>query len=48
MSPAQFEVRRAELDRLLELARLADDVGQMQTLLAEKTALYRAMYGRPA
>ncbi|WP_445215693.1 hypothetical protein ACKWRH_25000 [Bradyrhizobium sp. Pa8] len=47
MSPTQFEVRRAELGRLLDAARFAGDVGRMQSLLAAKTSLYRSMYGAP-
>jgi hypothetical protein len=47
MSPSKFVVRMAELDGLLEAARLAGDLSRMQLLLTEQTSLLRAMYGVP-
>ena len=47
MSPTQFVVRCAELNRDLEAARRAGDLSRMRSILAEKTSLLRAMYGQP-
>ena len=45
MSPTKFAVRCEEINRLLETARQAGDLIQMQLLLAEQTSLLRSMYG---
>lgn len=48
MSPTQFAVRNAELNRQLEAARLAGNIGRMQILLQQKTSLRRSRYGQLA
>ena len=47
MSPARFEVEKAQLNRDLERARLAGDLPGMQAALSGLTSLYRAYYGHP-
>jgi hypothetical protein len=47
MSPTKFALRCAELNRDLEAARRAGDLTRVRSILAEKTSLLRAMYGRP-
>jgi hypothetical protein len=47
MSPTQFVVRCAELNRDLDAARRAGDLPRVRSILAEKTSLLRAMYGQP-
>jgi hypothetical protein len=45
MSPTYFAVRMAETGKRLEAARKAHDIRAMQSVLAERTQLYRAHYG---
>jgi hypothetical protein len=47
MSPTQFVVRAAELNKQLEAARRVGDIPRMQRALSGLTSLRRAMYGVP-
>jgi hypothetical protein len=46
MSSTYYAVRKAELDAKIEAARRAGDLRAVHPLLAEKTSLHMATYGR--
>jgi hypothetical protein len=47
MSPTHFAVRMADAEQRLERARIAQNIPDMQSALAEMTRLLRAYYGSP-
>jgi hypothetical protein len=45
MSPIQFEVKKAHIEREASQARTANDLAGLQAAMAEMTALLRSYYG---
>jgi hypothetical protein len=47
MSPTQFAVAEAKINRRCETARRVGDLAEMQRCMAELTSLHRVYYGVP-
>jgi hypothetical protein len=45
MSPTQFEVKKAHIEREASQARMANDLPRLHAAMAEMTALLRSYYG---
>lgn len=48
MSPTQFNVAKARIEKDVERARNAGDLASLQAAAAEQTALFSAYYERPS